>query len=135
MTMDEYKNQKYYKEAEKYWNSIMSIVKKSVFAPIFEESVILANDKKMRKIIKGEGPEEGRIRSSRILKHYLSLHKNEDTMVVSHGGVITTMLAKHTNVHEISLGNNFGKYTNCHITIINKKNKQVIMMLYTKHLD
>ena len=65
----------------------------------------------------------------------IKINLNGDLLIVSHNNFIKTLISNLFKINLIGMGNNYGKYTNTHITSIKLPETIMELQLYNKHLN
>lgn len=92
-------------------------------------------DDKLSLLIQGETGDQLYARARKVIVFLKKTKSVGDILIVSHNGFIGYLLSAMYNISRIGLGNNFGKYKNCHISVINRSTGMLELQLYSKYLD
>jgi len=123
-------------------DKLVSILDKTEHIDITkEDKKFIDADEKLSMLIGGESLGDMRKRAKLVLKEIMAMPGNGDILVVSHNGFIRIMLNVMFHIHNEGLGHIFAKdasgknIKNCHVSVINRKNKVLELTLYTEHLN
>jgi broad specificity phosphatase PhoE len=98
---------------------------KSRLDMIFDKKTI-ANHKRFEELCAGESDYPARLaRAVRLAKTYTDRGKN--VIFITHGGIVNAIISKLFNMNVAA----FGKVPNCSISVIDLKNKKLLLSRYT----
>ena len=109
----------------------------------FDKRSIFENTKNIPKLVKQETQFYKMIEAESDTEIYKRIDtflrfikkKSGDILIVSHGGLIRAIISRLFNINFYGVGDNYGKYPNCHITsILLKPKKYMELQMYSKHL-
>lgn len=92
-------------------------------------------DNKLMKLAGGESDEQIHARARKAVKAIKAIKTKGDILVVSHNGFIKALLYVMYKISHFGVGSNYGKYKNCHISVINKTTSDLELQMYSEYLD